>query len=139
MGGNLSRRNAGDWRNATGRDRLRPVGIMRSAGTRQYARRFVMPAELAQVTTASLIETLELYHNEVRDLVAPLSEAEFWDRPVDPGNSIGHLVLHLTGNLNHFIGAQLGGTGYVRDREREFTETNKLSKAEALACLDDAV
>src|SRR5262249_34932180 len=98
-----------------------------------------MAPELAQVTTSSLIETLEMNRNEVRDLVAPLSETEFWDKPVDPGNSIGHLVLHLTGNLNHYIGAQIGATGYVRDREREFTETNKPSKAEALTHLDDAV
>jgi uncharacterized damage-inducible protein DinB len=48
-------------------------------------------------------------------------------------------VLHLTGNLNHFVGAQLGGTGYVRDREREFTEQQVPAKAEALARLDEAV
>ena len=39
------------------------------------------------------------------------------------GNSIGHLLLHFTGNLNHFIGATIAGTGYVRDRPREFTES----------------
>jgi hypothetical protein len=52
---------------------------------------------------------------------------------------VGHLVLHLTGNLNYFVGAQLGHTGYVRDREREFTEATPPSKAEALAGLDAAV
>jgi uncharacterized damage-inducible protein DinB len=98
-----------------------------------------MPAELAQLTTTSLIETLEQYRNEIRDLVAPLTEADFWERPVEPGNSVGHLVLHLTGNLNHFIGAQVGATGYVREREREFTETNHPPKAEAMARLDEAV
>jgi uncharacterized damage-inducible protein DinB len=30
-------------------------------------------------------------------------------------------VLHLAGNVRHFIGAQLGGTGYVRDRDGEFS------------------
>ena len=35
-------------------------------------------------------------------------------------NSAGTLVLHLTGNMQHFFGAQLGGTGYVRDRAAEF-------------------
>src|SRR5262249_55285354 len=57
----------------------------------------------------------------------------------EPGNSVGHLILHLTGNLNHFVGAQLGKTGYVRDREREFVEANLPERAALLANLDDAV
>jgi hypothetical protein len=36
-------------------------------------------------------------------------------------NSAGNLCLHLIGNLNHFIGATLGNTGYVRNREQEFS------------------
>lgn len=35
-------------------------------------------------------------------------------------NSIGHLCLHICGNLRHFIGKECGGIDYVRDREREF-------------------
>ena len=35
-------------------------------------------------------------------------------------NSGGSLARHLAGNLRHYVGAQLGGTGYVRDREAEF-------------------
>jgi len=35
-------------------------------------------------------------------------------------NSVGNLALHACGNLNHFVGAVLGGTGYVRDRPAEF-------------------
>jgi uncharacterized damage-inducible protein DinB len=35
-------------------------------------------------------------------------------------NSAGNLALHACGNLNHFVGAVLGGTGYVRDRPAEF-------------------
>lgn len=37
-------------------------------------------------------------------------------------NSAGTLAVHLVGNLQHFVGSALGGTGYVRDREREFGE-----------------
>lgn len=37
-------------------------------------------------------------------------------------NSAGNLALHVAGNLQHFIGAVLGGTGYVRQREREFAQ-----------------
>lgn len=37
-------------------------------------------------------------------------------------NSAGTLAVHLVGNLEHFVGAVLGSSGYVRDREREFAE-----------------
>lgn len=37
-------------------------------------------------------------------------------------NSGGNLTLHLIGNLNHFIGATLGNTGYIRQREKEFNQ-----------------
>ncbi len=43
---------------------------------------------------------------------------------VIPGisNSGGNLCLHLAGNLRHFIGAELGNTGYVRERDLEFIQ-----------------
>ena len=75
----------------------------------------------------------------VRELAAPLSEAEFWQKPYSYGNSFGHLVLHLTGNLNYYIGAQIANTGYVRNRPREFNDADPPSKAEALARFDEAV
>ena len=98
-----------------------------------------MSADLAELAKTALIGELEGLAKAVREVAAPLSEREFWTKPVEPGNSFGHLVLHLSGNLNHFVGAQLGGTGYVRDREREFTEASPPPKAEVLAHLDAAV
>jgi DinB superfamily len=75
----------------------------------------------------------------VRELAAPLSEEQFWAKPFPFGNSFGHLVLHLTGNLNYYIGAQIAGTGYVRDRPREFAEAARPSKEEVLKKFDEAV
>jgi uncharacterized damage-inducible protein DinB len=75
----------------------------------------------------------------VKQLAEPLSDGELWRKPLEQSNSVGHLILHLTGNLNHFVGAQLGNTGYVREREREFTETHVPTKTLLLAGLDDAV
>lgn len=98
-----------------------------------------MATDLAKTATAALARHLETFRDAVRELSTPLTEAQFWAKPLEPGNSIGHLVLHLTGNLSHRVGALLGGTGYVRDREREFTEANVPAKAEALAKLDEAV
>jgi hypothetical protein len=98
-----------------------------------------MAADLLALSQAALIGQLEHLRDEVRELANPLSDKELWTKPVDPANSIGHLILHLTGNLNHFVGAQLGGSGFVRDREREFTEAQLPSKETLLANLDQAV
>jgi uncharacterized damage-inducible protein DinB len=98
-----------------------------------------MSADTTVLAKTALIETLEKMHDDVRNLGEPLSDAAFCSKPIEPGNSVGHLVLHLTGNLNHFVGGQLGSSGYVRDREREFTETQVPSKEEALRKLDEAV
>jgi hypothetical protein len=98
-----------------------------------------MTADLLALSRAALIGQLEHLRDEVREVAKPLSEKEMWMKPVDPGNSTGHLILHVTGNLNHFVGAQLGGSGFVRDREREFTETQLPSKESLLANLDQAV
>jgi uncharacterized damage-inducible protein DinB len=75
----------------------------------------------------------------VRELAAPLTSDQFWQKPFPFGNSFGHLVLHLTGNLNYYIGAQIAKTGYVRDRPREFNDPNPPAKGEALRRFDDAV
>lgn len=75
----------------------------------------------------------------IGELAAPLTNAQFWSKPFPFGNSFGHLVLHLTGNLNYYIGAQIANTGYVRDRPREFNDPNPPSKPDALKRLDGAV
>jgi hypothetical protein len=46
-------------------------------------------------------------------------------------------VLHLTGNLNYYIGAQIAGTGYVRNREREFTDIKPPAKEDTIKRLED--
>ena len=75
----------------------------------------------------------------VRELGAPLTNSQFWQKPFPFGNSFGHLVLHLTGNLNYYIGARVAENGYVRDRDREFTEPDHKAKAEVLAAFDRAI
>jgi hypothetical protein len=75
----------------------------------------------------------------IRELAASLTPAQFWQKPFPYGNSFGHLVLHLTGNLNYYIGAQIAKTGYIRDRPREFNDPNPPTKDEALKRFDAAV
>lgn len=56
-----------------------------------------------------------------RELNAYPSEAQIWALPAGLPNSAGTLSLHAAGNLQHFIGAVLGGSSYVRDRDAEFS------------------
>ena len=95
--------------------------------------------ELSSIVASTLASYCEEVQRKVHDLVAPLSTEQLWQRPYPYGNSIGHLLLHLTGNLNYYIGAQIAGTGYIRDRNREFTETEKIPKAQVLADFDRAI
>ncbi len=56
-----------------------------------------------------------------RELEAYGKETDIWELPAGISNSAGTLALHLVGNLQSFIGAALGESGYVRDRQAEFS------------------
>lgn len=80
----------------------------------------------------------------LRDLRALAREVDAYPNDdllwrIAPGisNPAGTLVLHLTGNLEHFIGAVLGRTGYVRDRDAEFA-VRDLTRAELHRSIDSA-
>ena len=96
-------------------------------------------SNLPETLSAVLIERYQENSTRVRELAAPLTNDQFWQKAFPFGNSFGHLVLHLTGNLNYYIGAQIAHTGYVRDRPREFNDPNPPSKEEALKHFDEAV
>ena len=95
--------------------------------------------DLHATLSATLLDRYSANAARVHELAAPIENAQFWQNPFPFGNSFGHLVLHLTGNLNYYIGAQIGKTGYVRDRPREFNDPHPPSKDEALKRFDDAV
>jgi len=96
-------------------------------------------AELNETIASRLAARYMKLAGVVHDMAAPLSDERFWAKPFSFGNSLGHLVLHLTGNLNYYIGAQLASTGYVRDRPKEFAETARPSKEEVMKKFDEAV
>ena len=51
-------------------------------------------------------------------------EKKMWEVSGEITNSAGNLCLHICGNLQHFIGATLGNSGYVRKRDEEFSRKN---------------
>jgi len=96
-------------------------------------------ADLHQTIASSLAARYMKLAGVVRELAAPLSDEQFWTKPFAFGNSFGHLVLHLTGNLNYYIGARIAKTGYVRDRPLEFSDATHPSKAEVLKKFDQSI
>jgi len=67
----------------------------------------------------------QLFLRDLEKLKAEISsfkdEKKIWEISGDIKNSSGNLCLHLCGNLQHFIGAMLGNSGYVRNRDAEFS------------------
>jgi len=76
---------------------------------------------------------------KIHALLQPLTDEQIWTRPYLYGNSIGNLILHLTGNLSYYIGTEIAGTGYVRNRPLEFADTVHHPKQELLARFDVAI
>ena len=96
-------------------------------------------AELTKTVENGLAAYYEFIAAQLHKWVDPLSNEKFWRKPYPYGNSAGHLVLHLTGNLNYYIGARVAETGYVRDRDREFMDTQPPPKEEALRAFDRTI
>ena len=67
------------------------------------------------------IRDIEKLQNEIQ---LYSNEDILWKVDNDIKNSAGNLAIHLIGNLNHFIGATLGNSGYIRQRDKEFNEKN---------------
>jgi uncharacterized damage-inducible protein DinB len=75
--------------------------------------------------TNTLISLFERDLTKLKEeLLAYQSEENIWKVEANILNSAGNLTLHLIGNLNTFIGGELGKTGYVRNRPLEFSDKN---------------
>jgi len=96
-------------------------------------------SDLATLVADEFASYFQHMARRVENAVRAVPEESLWRRPFPFGNSIGHLVLHLTGNLNHYIGAGVAGTGYVRHREQEFIEPEHPATDELLARFHRAV
>lgn len=72
-----------------------------------------------------------------REIALFPDDASLWQVVSGITNPAGTLALHVAGNLRHFIGAVLGGSGYVRDRDAEFNRRG-LTRAVVTAELEQA-
>ena len=85
------------------------------------------------------LDVMALYERELKKLKEELNlynnQEDLWKLVPGTANSAGNLILHLVGNLRHFIGAVLGNTGYVRQRDQEFSDKN-VDKRDLEALID---
>ena len=84
------------------------------------------------------IRTVEYYRKSIRADFEGIPEARMWERPVPGQVSAANQVLHLTGNLRHFFGHQLGGSDYRRERDKEFEDRSGPGRGEILEAFDAA-
>lgn len=82
---------------------------------------------------------LRIYPDEIRACLHELTEEKIWWRPNPSTNAVGNLVLHLCGNLRHYLGRGVAGSSYRRDRPAEFGERTPVTRDELLHKLDEAV
>nr|WP_294937369.1 DUF1572 family protein [uncultured Flavobacterium sp.] len=71
---------------------------------------------------------ISLFERDLNKVIAEIelykNEENIWRVEKNISNSAGNLTLHLIGNLNTFIGKEIGKTNYVRNRELEFSQKN---------------
>lgn len=84
--------------------------------------------EIFERDLIKLVEEINLYRNE----------KSLWLIKENISNSAGNLCLHLVGNLNYFIGATLGNTGYIRHRDDEFS-TKNISRADIVIAVQNTI
>lgn len=73
---------------------------------------------MTEILSQLFLRDLEKLKTEISSFE---DEKKIWEISGDVKNSTGNLCLHLCGNLQHFIGAVLGNSGYVRNRDAEFS------------------
>lgn len=96
-------------------------------------------SDLQGVTVRDFTRYYQRCAEQIHTLVDPLTDEQIWTRPYPYGNSIGHLLLHLTGNLSYYIGAEIGGSGYVRNRPLEFSDATRHPKTALLKNFDSVI
>src|SRR5258705_9962646 len=95
------------------------------------------------ISAAFIAQSRELlardYLPKIQRCVESLEDEDIWWRANDESNSIGNLLLHLSGNVRQWIVSGLGGAADHRQRQTEFDERSIIPKSELLTRLRDAL
>ena len=77
--------------------------------------------------------------NQILSCVEELSEDQLWWRPNEESNSVGNLVLHLSGSMRHYVSKTVGGIEYDRNRPAEFSEREHVPKEQVIAIFRETI
>jgi hypothetical protein len=113
-------------------------GLAKAGQTGQFRRTRTPATQMPQQTfviSRVMLRELETFKRQIESFP---TDAGPWEARPGVANTAGTLALHCAGNIQHFIGARLGGTGYVRQRDLEFSRRD-VSRKEILAELDRAM
>jgi Protein of unknown function (DUF1572) len=77
--------------------------------------------------------------DQIRACIEALTEEQLWWRPNEKSNSVGNLVLHVSGSTRHYLSRSIGHIQYNRDRPAEFSERGPLPKQQLLAIFDETI
>ena len=101
---------------------------------------FAAVTDAASPTLAALrVRITRILPAQVRAAIDSVTDEQLWWRPNEKSNSIGNLVLHLSGSLNHYLNRNIGGTTYERDRDAEFSERGPMDRARLMGIFDEMV
>lgn len=96
------------------------------------------------VTTGQLfvnysLERMQQMGKQIRECVQGLTEEQMWQRSGEHANSVGNLLLHLSGNIRQWIGHGVGGLADIRVRDKEFEARGGRSTAEVLGLFESTL
>jgi uncharacterized damage-inducible protein DinB len=82
---------------------------------------------------------INILPSQILSCVEDLSEEQLWWRPNEESNSVGNLVLHLSGSIRHYISKTVGGVEYERNRPAEFGERQALPKEQVITTFKETL
>lgn len=82
---------------------------------------------------------VEEYFSNIKKCLEVLDESDVWWRGHETDNSIGNLLLHISGNIRQWIISGMGGAADVRDRPLEFSERHHIPKEELLKLFEGTI
>jgi hypothetical protein len=95
--------------------------------------------DVTRAAVTAAVHCLDECLAKIEHCAGQLADEQVWWRPRESLNSIGNLLLHLSGNLRQWIVSGVGGAEDVRDRPAEFTAESSLTTAALLAQLRQTV
>ena len=94
------------------------------------------PQDVADAVGKEAGDELESAAGRIKHCLAQLQDEQIWRRPTPSMNSIANLILHVCGNVGQWINAGIGGGEDKRDRPKEFSAQNSVSRDDLLGHLD---